>query len=174
MSKHRSLLILLIASLMGWVSGQSSLNAQTSGSPSIVGTWRVVSVETIRPNGEALTEWLGKRPTGTIVYLPSGYMAVQIMRDPRPLMAGAGYDAATPAEKVSAIDAYYAYYGTYEVDAQSGTVIHNVQASLRPSEVGRRLQRRFELVGDRLTLNTPPSDRSGESRFNRLVWERIK
>lgn len=174
MSKHRLLLVLLIPSLAGSVSGQPSPNAQTPGSPSIVGTWRVVSVETIRPNGEALTEWLGKRPTGTIVYLPSGYMAVQIMRDPRPVIAGAGYENATPAEKATAMDGYYAYYGTYEVDASSSTVVHNIQASLRPNEVGIRYQRRFELIGDRLTLTTPPSDRSGEPRFNRLVWERVR
>ena len=156
-------------SLSGLASAQSSQSATPSEPPSIIGTWRVVSVETIRPNGEALTDWLGQHPTGTIVYLPSGYMAVQIMRDPRPIIAGAGYENAKPAEKVTAMDGYYAYYGTYEVDASSGTVVHNIQASLRPNEVGIRYQRRFELIGDRLTLTTTPSNQSGESRFNRLI-----
>lgn len=149
------------------------LRAQRSQLP-LAGTWRVVSVETIRPNGEALTDWLGKRPTGTIVYLPSGYMAVQIMKDPRPLIGGTGYRAATPEEKVAALDGYYAYYGTYELNMTSRTVVHKIEASLRPNEVGIRYERHFEISGDHLTLTTPPFTESGEQRFNRLVWERIK
>ena len=174
MNRYKLVLPLFIASQLGLASGQSSSSAQTIGPSSIVGTWRVVSVETVRPSGEVLTEWLGKHPTGTIVYLSSGYMAVQVMRDPRPAIAGAGYDGATPAEKIAAIDGYYAYYGTYECDIESKTVIHNVQVSLRPDEVGTRYRRHFEVVGDRLTLTTAPYTQSGESRFNRLIWERMK
>lgn len=174
MTNHTLLIAMVIAIQVGAPSGPSSAMPQASAAPPLIGTWRLVSVETIRPNGEALTDWMGRRPTGLIVYLPSGVMAVQIMRDPRPVMAGADYDKATPVEKVSAIDGYYAYYGTYEVDATSQTVTHNVQASLRPDEVGIRYQRRFVLAGDRLTLTTPPSNESGEARFNRLVWERMK
>jgi hypothetical protein len=173
MIKHELLISIVIASLVG-ASGQSPASAQASAAATIIGTWKLVSVETIRPNGEALTDWMGNRPAGMIVYLPSGVMAVQIMRDPRPVMAGTDYDVATAAEKVLAIDGYYAYYGTYAVDEEAKTVTHNVQASLRPSEVGIRYQRRFALAGDRLTLTTPPAEESGEVRFNRLVWERMK
>ena len=175
MDCHRLVLSLFIASqLVVAASGDTSSGSQADALPPIAGTWSVVSVEVVRPSGEVLTEWLGKHPTGTIVYLPSGYVAVQVMRDPRPTIAGADYDAATPAEKIAAIDGYYAYYGTYEIDVASRTVIHSVQASLRPAEVGTRYRRHFEIAGDRLTLTTPPYDESGESRFNRLVWQRIK
>jgi hypothetical protein len=101
-------------------------------------------------------------------------MAVQIMRDPRPLIAGGGYNSATTEEKVAAIDGYYAYYGTYEVNVASRTVVHHLEGSLRPNEVGIRYERRFELAGDRLTLTTTPFTQVGEQRFNRLIWERVR
>ena len=77
-------------------------------------------------------------------------------------------------QEIAAIDGYYAYYGTYEVNMATKTVVHQIAASLRPNEVGIRYERHFEISGERLTLTTPPSTRAGEQRFNRLVWERIK
>ena len=170
--EYLAVIFLVLLAALG--SDRRPLTAQTPPSPPVVGVWRVVTVETVRPNGEVLTDWLGKRPTGTIAYLPSGYMAVQIMKDPRPLIAGGGYGAATAEEKVAAIDGYYAYYGTYEVNMATKTVVHQIAASLRPNEVGIRYERHFEISGERLTLTTPPSTRAGEQRLNRLVWERIK
>ena len=120
------------------------------------------------------TAWMGEHPTGSIVYLASGYMAVQIMRDPRPAMPGDGDDGAMTQAKAAAMDGYYAYYGTYEVDARSGTITHDVKASLRPDEVGKRYLRYYEQVGDRLTLTTMPPHEKHAAAFNRLVWERIE
>jgi len=140
----------------------------------LIGTWQIVTVETVSPSGEAHTKWLGVRPTGWIIYSSSAHMSVQLMRDPRPLFAMPGYRNATEREKAAALDGYYAYFGTFDVDLEARTVTHHVLGSLRPHEVGRKLTRQFRLEGDRLTLTTPQFDEEGEKRFNRLVWERVK
>jgi hypothetical protein len=77
-------------------------------------------------------------------------------------------------EKAAALDGYYAYFGTYEMDIGAGTITHHVIGSLRPNEVGSKLTRQVRLERGRLTLTTPPFNQEGEQRFNRLVWERVK
>lgn len=140
----------------------------------LFGTWQIVSVETVRPNGDSLTEWMGQRPTGWIMYNDAGQMSVQLMRDPRPRFTVPGYRNAPMPEKAAALDGYYAYFGTYEVNVEAGTITHNVVGSLRPHEVGQKLTRQVTLERGRLTLTTPLFDQEGEKRFNRLIWERLK
>jgi hypothetical protein len=140
----------------------------------LLGAWRLVSVETIRPNGEAVKKWLGEKPTGLIVYLPSGVMAVQVMKDPRPVPGVKRLLDATQAEKAAAAEGYYAYFGTYEVDMSAKTVTHHLESSLWPEEVGIDYKRKFELVGDVVTLTTPKREEEGEMRYNRLRWRRVR
>jgi len=140
----------------------------------VVGTWKLLSVETLRPGGEVLYEWMGRNPVGLIIYDPTGHMLVQIMRDPRPTFASGQHWTATPEEIKGAYEGYYAYFGTYEVNEKEGTVIHHVQASLWPREVGIDYKRQAGLSGDRLVLTTPPYQWAGEQRTNRLTWERVK
>lgn len=85
--------------LCGWAIASKRTDVRV---PPFVGTWRIVSVETTRPTREALTDWLGKRPTGTIMHLASGYMAVQIMRGPRPVKQAAPHEGPQhrPAERL--------------------------------------------------------------------------
>jgi hypothetical protein len=148
--------------------------AQPLVKAAVVGTWQIVSVETVRPSGESLIQWMGLRPSGWIIYNDAGQMAVQLMRDPRPQFTVPGWRDASQSEKAAAFDGYYAYFGTYELDIQAGSITHRVLASLRPNEVGRRLTRQVKLEGGRLVLTTPPFEQEGEERFNRLVWERVK
>jgi lipocalin-like protein len=154
--------------------GVATAAAQPLVKEALFGTWKIVSVETVRPNGESLIEWMGARPSGWIIYNDSGHMAVQLMRDPRPQFTVPGFRNAPEPEKAAAFDGYYAYFGTYEINIEAGTITHHVLGSLRPNEVGRKLTRQVKLEGGRLTLTTPLFDQEGEKRFNHLVWERVK
>ncbi len=136
----------------------------------VVGTWKLVSIEATRPNGEVIRDW-GQNPTGLIIYDSEGRMAVQFMRDPRPTSAS---NPLTIEEKNAAFEGYYAYFGTYEFDEKDGTVTHHIQGSMRPYEVRTDYKRLYKLEGNRLTLSTPPMLREGEQRIYRLVWERVK
>ena len=100
----------------------------------------------MRPNGEVVREW-GPNPTGYLSYDASGFVSVQIVRDPR---AAKQSRELTSDERREAFDSYYAYYGRFEVDDKEGVVTHHIQGSLRPYEVGTDLKRFFKLSGDRL------------------------
>ena len=145
----------------------------------LLGAWRLLSVEMLRPDGEVSYEWLGKRPAGTVIYDASGVMSAQIMRDPRPAFAPGHYcclpgRTATVEELADGFQGYYAYFGTYELDEVRGIVVHNITASLWPQEVGIRYERSVALVGDSLVLLSSTFEIEGEQRQNRLTWERIK
>src|SRR5450631_4558486 len=108
----------------------------------LAGAWQLVSVETIRPNGEVIYPYYGKHPEGLLIYDRSGWMSVQIVSDPKPVIPSTssreGFLAATPGEKAKAIDGYYAYFGTWTVDPLTSSVTHHIQNSLYPGGARRR------------------------------------
>ena len=140
----------------------------------LVGSWRLVSVATVRPNGEEVTDWAGQRPSGLLMYQPNGYMSVQIRRDPPASWPHKSVDDGTVEERASAFDRYYAYFGGYDVDEAKGVVHHYVEGSLEPQEVGVTYERGFKLDGDKLLLTATPFTFKGEQRYNKLLWERLK
>src|SRR5450755_77291 len=104
---------------------------RTSISDQLIGAWRLVSVETTRSNGEIIYPFYGKHPEGLLIYDRSGWMSVQIVSDPQPsvpvISSREGFLAAPPAEKIAAIDGYYAYYGTWSVDTSGSSVTHHIR-----------------------------------------------
>jgi hypothetical protein len=148
-----------------------------SAGAALIGAWRLVSVETIRPNGEVIYPFYGKHPEGLIVYDRSGWMSVQIVSDPKPAApttnSREAFLAAPPAEKIAAVEGYYAYCGTWTVDASTSTVTHHVKQALYPGERGQEWPRHITLDGDRLTL-TVKTHEMGEDRERKLVWERAQ
>ena len=136
-----------------------------------VGTWRLISAEFRRADGEVLHLY-GHDPVGMLVYDAQGHMIGQIMRRDRPELP-AGKQVANALEDYQAIlKGYVAYFGSYEVDVVAGTVTHHVQGSLIPDWVGAGQVRLFAFAGERLTLRTPPTPLRGTTLEGVLVWER--
>jgi hypothetical protein len=133
---------------------------------------------------------MGLHPTGVIMYQPNGYMAVQIMADPRPTFAD--NPATTPPsydELRNAFFGYYAYWGSYTINDAGDGVVHNVQASERPAEVGLKYARSVSIDGAKLVITTPSYKaglllpryilerehiRDDEELVNRLTWQRAE
>jgi hypothetical protein len=137
---------------------------------SFVGTWRLVSYELRRTDGQ-VTYPLGKDAIGYIIYNDGGYMFVVIMAGKRSKFSSDVAQRGTDTEKVTAFDTYLSYCGKYEV--QEGKVIHRVEVSLYPNWVGVGLERTFEFKGDRLTLSAPTSGRFGTQYTAHLTWQRV-
>jgi hypothetical protein len=62
----------------------------------------------------------GRHPEGLLIYDRSGWMSAQIVSDPKLTVPATNsrekFLEATPADKVDAIDGFYAYFGTWTVD----------------------------------------------------------
>ncbi|UHQ23054.1 lipocalin-like domain-containing protein [Lysobacter sp. 5GHs7-4] len=121
--------------------------------PKLAGTWRVERItDTDIATGKVVYPY-GEQPKGYIVYDPTGHLSVQIMRTPAVRPFASGDDAAgSDAEVRAAYDGYVAYFGTYEVDAERGVVVHKVEGSLMPSYTGTDQPRPFRIEGDVLTI----------------------
>jgi hypothetical protein len=66
------------------------------------------------------------------------------------------------------LSSFSAYFGTFEVDESTRTVIHHVQGALIPSWVGSDQRRQYEFSrSNRLVLTV-----SHDQGANRLIWER--
>jgi hypothetical protein len=143
------------------------------GKEQFIGTWTLVSTEHRHSDGQ-LTYPLGREPVGIIMYDAKGYISVQLMHPDRPAFASGDMDNGTPTEIKSAFEGFVAYFGTYEVNEEKGTVTHHVEGSLFPNWVGSAQRRFFEFSGNRLTLSTPPILIGGEQITVTLVWERAE
>src|SRR5260221_1333512 len=83
--RHLFLILVSAAVLLGQTGsarrGYEKRGNQPRTSPvdGLVGTWRLVSIETLRSNGEVIYPFYGKHPEGLLIYDPSGWMSVQIV-----------------------------------------------------------------------------------------------
>lgn len=143
----------------------------------LAGAWQLVSIETLRPNKEVIYPFYGKHPEGLLVYDRSGWMSVQIVSDPKPVIPNSssreGMLAASSADKANAIESYYAYFGTWTIDPAAMTVTHHLRQSLYPGERGEDFVRQLSIDGERLTLLAKLHE-MGEEHVRRLVWERVQ
>ena len=146
--------------------------APAQGPPDMVGTWQLVLRVDHDSSGNTIAEpSLGADPVGYLLYDNSGRVAVQMMarhRDSNTCQV----TAAASANNLAHVGGYDAYFGRYEVDTTAGTVSHILDGSLSPSDVGRRLTRRFRLDGDTLTIQFEPGGQSDRRITRTLVWRR--
>lgn len=144
-----------------------------SNSERLIGTWGLISLESVLSNGEVSYAWMGKKPLGQLIYDRTGHMSVQLMRDPRPTFAS-GPQKATPEEIKAAYQGFYSYFATYKTNEKEGTIINHIIGSLWPKEVGRDKKLFFKFSGDRLIITTPTIKRPGKQWFNRMTYERAE
>ena len=134
-----------------------------------IGTWRLLSYEIRRADGEIKYPW-GQDPVGLLIYSGDGYMSVAMMSASRTRFVDKDVKKGTNEEKAAAVDTYVSYSGRYEV--QGDTVIHHVEVCLFPNWVGNEQKRTFQFDGKRLTLSTPLPGGDIQRRAH-LVWERV-
>ena len=146
----------------------------------LVGSWRLVSRETHRANGELLVDpSLSATPVGFLVYDASGHVAAQLSRKGRTvemLAEECKIAASTKGTPNTAqtILGYDAYFGTFTLHEQEGFVTHHLESALFPADIGKDINRNFKLSGDRLTLSFDTTTQEGAPITRTLIWERLK
>jgi catechol 1,2-dioxygenase len=158
-----------IAALIG---GSMEAKAQTPRTL-IVGTWEVVSrVDRDSAGHISIEPILGREPRGYLIYDAAGHVAAQLMSVQRTASA-CDVRGPTDSNNSTYVCAYDAYFGRYEVDASAGTVIHVLDGALSPSDVGRRLTRRFQVAGDTLTIQFEVRGLRGQPLTRTMTWHRV-
>jgi hypothetical protein len=158
--------------LFPFAGGRASAAAQRK---KFIGVWKLVSgSSTDEATGEVRYPW-GKNPVGRLVYDESGRVFAQLMDPGRRQVGGiSNQGAAAAIAHASAEDmremltGFNSYFGTFDIDEPSRTVIHHLQSALIPSWVGSDQRRKYEFSArDQLIiLNT-----ASQAAY-RLVWHR--
>lgn len=140
----------------------------------IIGAWRLISFEIERNDGTVIRPF-GTDAQGSIIYTDSGRFSAQVMRRGRPPFAAGDQMRGTPEEIEASYKGCISYYGSYNLDADLGFVIHQVEGSLFPNWEGGGQKRFFEFSESRLKLSTPPTLWGGGGQVvGVIVWERIE
>jgi hypothetical protein len=143
-----------------------------TGSPSIVGTWRLVSFVT--GDGLGAVPYWDAAATGLIIYTADGYVSAQLYDARRPKL-GKEWEQADPNAARTLFAGLATYYGRYTVDTEASTVTHLVEGAMSPDWVGSRLVRSYRFLGpNRIELGVL-TNAEGQPVANRLVlvWERV-
>ena len=135
-----------------------------------IGSWKLVSFEFKSADGTVSYPY-GVNPRGYIFYNPDGYMSVEFMPADRSPFQSQDPMGGTTQEKAAAVDTFFAYCGTYEV--QGNEVVHHIEVSLVPNWTGKDQRRFYRFEGQRLTLTTAPQLFRGQTQIATLVWERV-
>ncbi len=175
--------VLLIASRFG--AAQTAVTKEPARSTSsvraqLIGSWRLVSRQSRRANGEVETDaGLSATPLGILIYDQSGHVVAQLSRRDRTLAllpeeCQAAITTKGTPDTAQTILGYDAYFGTYKVNEDYGTVTHHLEAALFPGDIGKDIERHFTISGDQLTIMFNTTTREGVSVTQTLIWQRMK
>jgi hypothetical protein len=146
-------------------------SAQIPNATSLIGTWKVVLVDNLLPDGSR-TQLYGPNPQGILTFDASGNYALQIMRAERPKFAANDKSKGTPEEYQAAVQGINAHFGTYTVSEDGHSITFHIQHASFPNWEGTDQKRPFTLIGDDLTY-TVPTPTTGAKVTGEVKWHRI-
>jgi hypothetical protein len=116
---------------------------------------------------------LGAEPLGFLSFTPKRFSA-QFMRRGREVETEVPRATSAPAaNNTSAAGGYDAYFGTYELDRDRGTVLVTLEAALSPANIGKTFLREVRVVGDRLIIRLDTNAADGTPISRTLTFERL-
>jgi hypothetical protein len=144
----------LFAALIGLAIAPAVLVAQSSP---IVGTWKLVAADVIRPDGQTVADY-GSAPSGLAIFTAGGEYMVEIYRGPADRLQFASKDRSkgTPEEYRDSQLSTSTHFGRYTVDETKQTITFAIVSASYPNLDGTTQVRPFTLQGDSLTWRVPP------------------
>jgi hypothetical protein len=140
----------------------------------MLGAWRLESRTVRKAGGEIVRDAvLGAEPIGRLFYDASGHMSLQMMRQDRKQAISTPSNP-QDAQNARVILGYDSYFGTFRVNDAAGTVVHHVEGSLFPEDLGKDFERLITVDGDRLTLGFTSKSPEGVDVTRMLIFRRLK
>jgi hypothetical protein len=157
----------LVMSPVGSNAQQKSLKDQ------LVGTWNVLIVDDVHPDGSHVPAY-GPNPIGTVLFGADGRYSLQIMRAAIPKFASNNRLKGTPEENKAVVQGMISHFGTYSVNEADKTFTIRIEGSSFPNWGGTQQKRLITSLtaGDELTW-TNPTPSSGAVRTE-LAWKWAK
>ena len=139
----------------------------------LIGSWDLQSRIDRNAAGELRHEpGLGSDPFGFLVFDCTGHFAAQFMRRDRKNAVDAPATAAA-VNNSFARGGYDAYFGTYHVDSEQGTLRTLLVGALSEGSVGQTFVRKISIDCDLMTLELDTATPAGEPLHRTLIWKRV-
>jgi hypothetical protein len=134
-----------------------AVEASAVAQSALVGSWHLVWLELPRADGalRRITD-----ATGSLIYTPSGRVAVQVMY-------ARASDTPSSGPVQYAQGGYEGSFGRYTVDEATQTVTHRYDGANVRALLGHDLPRRYELSARRLVIRSTRADEQWS-----VTWER--
>lgn len=141
-------------------------------STSLPGTWKLESRIDVTATGERHPEpSLGEDPIAFLIYDRAGHFAAQFMKRDRSVAIPDGPSGAKNNSRAQG--GYDAYFGTYTVDDENGTVTQRLLGALSQENVGSVLTRAMEVHQDKLIIRLETTQGDGIAVTRTLTWNRV-
>lgn len=142
-------------------------NAAAQAAKSLVGTWTIVSSDTI--DSGKRTPTYGPNLRGSLIFEANGRYSLTLARATLPKFASNNRLKGTAEENKAVVEGSLSHFGKYTADAKSFTF--NVETSTYPNWDGTTQNRPYTVSGGLLKYTTPVGTGGGVVE---LVWKRVK
>jgi hypothetical protein len=147
--------------------------AQNSAREQLIGTWNVVLVDNVRPDGSRIRLY-GPNPRGIAMFDADGHYSLQIMSEGRPKFAANDKSKGTPEEYKAAIQGSNCHFGRYRVDELDHTVTLHVENATFSNWEGADLKLPFTVAGDESKLTIPHPTTGGGDVVGEVLLKRAR
>ena len=137
---------------------------QKSLKEQVVGTWNIVSVEEVYPDGRKETPW-GPNMKGAVSFDQHGKVLLMIIGADLPTFSGKPQEAARLV---------VAYFGTYSVDEGAKTITYTAERATIPAFDGLPRKATVAVNGDELRQSSAPVSGPQGTFTPQLVMRRAK
>ena len=178
-TKHFGVGLALAAVTAFALAGGNVAIAQQQGgalAKQLQGTWSLVSIEVVAPDGSKKVGAFGPNPKGLFIFDSGGRYSIQLFRPGIPKFAANARDKGTAEENKAVVEGTLAHFGTYKVNEKESSFTVLPEASSYPNWTGvEQPPRKFTITGDQLSLTNPaPTVSSGVGGSALLVLKRVK
>lgn len=160
-----TMLALLLVPLTGDAGAQQKLLKEQ-----LVGTWTLVSVVNIRPDGTKFDPTGGKA-LGLMMYDANSNFSFLNIRTDIPKLASNNRQKGTADEYKAVAEGVLSYFGRYSIDEAGKFLIQHVVSSSFPNFNGADRKWSIAFSGEELTLASQVAAAGGS---NELKWKRVK
>ena len=133
-----------------------------------IGTWTLVSSDTVSPDGKRAPTF-GGPATGILTFGDDGRFSYLFSRADLPKLASNNRNTGTPAENAAVVQGSIATYGTYSVADKVFTI--KVDRSTFPNWIGTEQKRMITVTGDDMKWSNAQGSGGGVVE---LVLKRVK
>jgi len=143
---------------------------QTSLTEQLLGTWTLVSHESVRADGSR-TPVYGVDPKGIAIFDAGGHFIITVMSADRAKYAVNFPTQGTAEENKATAQGTMTYFGRYSVDEANRAISLHIEASSFPNWNGADQKRSFAIAGDQLTLTARALQTGG---YADVIWKRAR